>query len=228
MTASDFVPANVSKQVPVLIPAGNVVNGQVIPAQIQVAATGDRFYVLATSSQIGISAQNAGGGQGFTNYFGNGQGQSVKSAFQTLIVTNSTASPVVALIWIGFDEFVNDQLVIANSAITNVAFPTQTALGAANINITDRSGTQITDINGVSWGAIARICILAFNTDAAATYLLQKYGANTANGPAVGVVFPLTPIRFDFSGNYCFNVGGAGMNLIVSEIYQCVPLTGLT
>lgn len=212
-----------SRQVTVQIPAATSVNGQITASEVPITAAGNMFYVIACSSPVIIQSVR-GGGTSVPNLFGNAQGQPVSGGFDSLIVKNSSLGPITALIWVGFDTFINNQLVLANSTIQQVAFPTyQTAASAAIVNINDLSGTIFTDINGNKWGAIQRVSILVFNTDSAATLLLQKAGSGSSSGPAVGVIYPLTPVRFDFGGNYRLNIGGGNINAIVSEIYQAVP-----
>jgi hypothetical protein len=216
--------ARVSRQVPVVLPAATRVNNTVVPSQAGIAQAGNRFYVLSCSAPVSIQAIRAGS-VGAANSFGIGQGQPVSAGFETLSVSNYSLNPVVALIWVGFDDFVNDQLILATNSFAYVVFPTyKTASSATNVNINDLSGTSFTDINGKLWGAIARVAILVFNTDPGATLLLQKAGTVIGTGVAVGVIYPNTPIRFDFSGNYALNLGGAPVPAIVSEIYQAIPL----
>jgi hypothetical protein len=212
-----------SRQVPLVLPPAVILNGQVVtPGEAPAAQAGNQFYVLACSAPVSIQPVR-GGGTGAINSFQNGQGEKVPNGFDTLRVLNYSPVPVVCLIWIGFTDFINDQLVLAQTTVLNVAFPTYaTADSGTQVNITDLSGTVITDINGQEWGAIVRVAILVFNADSGVTLLLQKAGSVVANGPAVGIIYPLTPVRFDFSGNYCLSVGGGPVNAIVSEIYQCI------
>jgi hypothetical protein len=207
-----------------VVPAATAINNQVNPASVTLAAGGTTFYVLAASASITIQPQR-GGAVGVANEFGIGQGQDVEAGFDTLIVQNFSTSPVVALIWVGFDKYINNQLILANSQLFPIAHPTYSAPNSkAQVNINDLSGTTFSDINGNQWGAIQRICILVFNTDSGVTLLLQESGSAIANGPAVGVIYPLTPIRFEFGGNYTLSTGGGMINAVVTEVYQAIPL----
>ena len=214
----------VSRQVPVALPAAVSLNGQIQPSEAVIAQAGNRFYVQASSAPIGIQAVRAGNVSA-TNTFGTAQGQPVQDGFDTLTVKNYTLNPVVALVWVGYDDFIDNQLTLVQTTFAQVAYPTYpSANAAANVNIPDLTGTSFLDINGKKWGAIQRVCILIFNVDSGVSLILQKAGAGTGTGPGVGFIYPLTPVRFDFSGNYCLNLGGASINAIVSEIYNAIPL----
>ena len=219
-----FPGAKSSRQVPVTLPAATVINGQVTPSEIQVTQSGTQFYVSSCSAPVLIQPIRAGA-IGATNLFGNGQGQTVADGFETLKIANTQPFPLVALVWVGFDEFINNQLVLAGTTAQQIAFPTYQSPGSAtHVAINDLSGQVFTDINGKKWGAINRVAILVFNTDSGTTLLLQKAGAATASGVAVGVIYPVTPIRFDFGGNYSLDIGGGNINAVVSEIYLSIPL----
>ena len=214
----------VSRQVPVALPAAVSLNGQIQPSEAVIAQAGNRFYVQAASAPIGIQAVRAGNVSA-TNTFGTAQGQPVQDGFDTLTVKNYTLNPVVALVWVGYDDFIDNQLTLVQTTFAQVAYPTYPlANAAASVAINDLTGTSFTDINGKKWGAIQRVCILIFNVDSGVSLILQNAGAGTGTGPGVGFIYPLTPVRFDFSGNYCLNLGGAPINAIVSEIYNAIPL----
>jgi hypothetical protein len=63
------------------------------------------------------------------------------------------------------------------------------------------------------------------NTDTGVTLLLQESGSVVANGPAILAIPPETSIRYDTSGDYSLNNGGAVINAIVSEIYSVIAAT---
>ena len=212
-----------SRQIPIVLPAATTDGTNVNPSEITLTQGGNQFYVQAASAPFQIQPVKAAV-VGATNSFGNGQGQEVHGGFDNLIVKNSSLFPVVGLIWVGFDGFINDQFILANSTIVQVANPTFPTPNAANVvNIPDLSGTTITDINGNKFGAISRVSILVFNLDSGIPLFLQKKGSTISGGPSVGYVYPLTPIKFDFGGDYCLNIGGANINAVVSEIYQAIP-----
>lgn len=187
------------------------------------AAPGTQFYVLAASAAINIRPA-----KGSFNSYNIGQGLNLDeiNAFSALEVQNPTANPIAVSIFVGFDSFIDNTLILNNATNPSVAFPTYpTANAAATININDLSGTGFTDINGKKWIAVNRVAILVFNTDSGATYLIQKSGSAVSNGPAIGAVFPLTAIRLDVSGNYTMATGGGNINVVVSEIYNAIPAT---
>jgi hypothetical protein len=213
-----------AQSVPVILPAGTPVNGQVQPTEAQITVPGDRFYVLACSSPVAITPFRAGNA-GTQNTFGIGQGREVGSAFEILTVRNYTTNPIVALIWVGFDDFINNQLIIATNAYSSIAYPTYPVANVATtVLIPDISGKPFVDINGKKWGAISRQAILIFNLSAG-TYLLQALSASTGTGPAIAVIPPAPlPLQLQFSGDCAINVGGASVNMVVSEIYYAIPL----
>ena len=213
-----------SRQIPVVVPAGVAINGSVNPGEFAITQTGNLFYVLSTSAPITLQPVRAGS-IGNANIFSTGQGQPVSDGFDTLTVKNFSLFPIVCLIWVGYDSFINDQLYLVNSAYSQVANPTYPlANAAAVVNIPDLSGQSFFDINGKKWGALSRVAILVFNTDSGVSVTLQKAGALTATGPAVGLIYPLTPVRFDIAGDYCLCNGGGNVNCIVSEIYNAIAL----
>lgn len=218
--------AQTSRQIPVALPAATLLNGLVQPSSASVAQAGNLFYVLSTSAPLTIQPVRAGA-TGSANIFGVAQGSPVNDGFETLSIQNFSLFPIVALIWVGYNSFINDQLTLVNSSYAQVAYPTYSnpALSpAAVVNIPDLSGQPFLDINGKKWGALSRVAILVFNTDSGQTLLLQLATATTGNGNSVGVIYPLTPVRFDFSGNYRINNGGSNINAVVSEIYNAIPL----
>lgn len=227
---------------PPVAPAGNTVNtqGAALPnaknrtslfinasipagATSSFAAPGTQFYVLVTSAGINIRPS-----KGSFNSYNVGQGLqlSIENAFSSIEVQNTTANPVAVSIFVGFDSFIDNTLILNNASNPAVIYPTYpTANAAASINIADKGGTAFTDINGGKWIAVNRVAILVFNLDSGTTYLVQKSGSIVSSGPSVGAVFPLTAIRLDATGNYTMATGGGNINCIVSEIYNAIPST---
>jgi hypothetical protein len=179
----------ISRSIPVAIPAGTLLNGQIQPGQAQVMAAGSRFYVRACSAPITIQSQRAGNA-GSQNLFGTAQGQIVSGGFEQLNVSNPTLLPIVALLWVGFEDFINNQLVLDNVAAQNVVFPTSPLSGQTVILAPDLSGTKQT-INGKNFYLLNRQAILVGNPDAAATYILQSQTAPVTTAPFPG--FPIYP-----------------------------------
>ena len=241
-TAVVTPPANSGFTPPAVAPRTNIVNTQgaalpdkknrtslfinaSIPANSTVpfAAQGTQFYVLVTSAPVNIRPS-----KGSFNVYNVGQGLDLDetNAFSSIEVQNTTANPIAVSIFVGFDSFIDNTLVLNNASNPAVAFPTYpTPNAAATINIVDKAGTAFTDINGGKWIAVNRVAILVFNTDSGATYFIQKSGSAVANGPSIGAVFPLTAIRLDVTGNYTMATGGGTINVIVSEIYNAIPAT---
>lgn len=148
------------------------------------------------------------------------------NAFTQVEFQNPTANAVVVSLFVGWQEFIDRTLIInnvTNPAVVNPTYPTPNT--AASIAINDLSGQTFTDINGKKWIAISRVAILVFNTDTAATYLVQLKGAATSSGKAIAAVFPQTAVRLDVTGDYAMATGGGNINAIVSEIYNAIPST---
>lgn len=241
-TAVVTPPSNSGFKPPEVAPATNVVNtqGAALPtkknrtslfinasipagATVPFAATGTQFYVLAASAAVNIRPS-----KGSFNLYNIGQGLDLDetNAFSSLEVQNTTANPVAVSIFVGFDSFIDNTLILNNATNPSVAYPTYpTANAAATINIVDLSGTEFTDINGKKWIAVNRVAILIFNLDTGTTYLVQKSGSAVSNGPAIAVSYPSTAIRLDITGNYTMATGGGNINAIVSEIYNAIPST---
>jgi hypothetical protein len=197
---------------PVVVPADSVA---------PVPCAGTTFYVTVCTAAVDIRPIG-----GVFNTYTNGKGLKLKqeNAFPSLEIKNKNAFPVVVQLFVGFDEFIDNALILANTGQTLVARPTYpTPSSASNVNINDVSGGAFTDINGVEWFALQREAIYIGNLDSGVTLLLQQFGSVVANGPAVMPIFPTTSLRYAASGNYCLNVGGGTINAIVSELYQAIP-----
>lgn len=198
-------------------------NGVVTPGTLQVPCFGTQFYFRIATGVLQVKTKST-----IYSPYEQGEGQNFAevNAFTFLDLRNDNAFPVVFEVCISFAGFIDNKLILARGTDVSVAFPTYaTPNSAAVVNINDLSGTKITDINGNQWYAMYREAILVFNADTGVTLLLQKAGSVVSNGVAAGIIYPVTSIRFDFSGNYCLNVGGGMINAIVSEIYHCIPAT---
>lgn len=188
---------------------------------LEMPISGTQFYILAATGPVLIRAST-----GVYNQYTTGQGLEVDiaNAFDKLTIQNpSSTNNLVYSIFVGWDNFIDKTLILNTVTTPNVIYPTYpTALSAATIDIPDRSASAFTDINGGQWYALQRVCISFFNVDTGITFLVQKAGALTGTGPAVGAVYPQTSLRLDASGHYSVNIGGANINAIVSEIYQAI------
>ena len=241
-TAVVTPPSNSGFKPPETAPATNVVNTQgaalptkknrtslfinaSIPANsvVPFAAQGTQFYVLVTSAAVNIRPS-----KGSFNTYNVGQGLQLDetNAFASIEVQNTTANAIAVSIFVGFDSFIDNTLILNNASNPAVAYPTYpTPSVAATININDLSGTAFTDVNGKKWIAVNRVAILVFNLDTSASYLIQLKGANTATGKAIASSFPTTGLRLDVTGDYAMATGGGNINAIVSEIYNAIPST---
>jgi hypothetical protein len=197
-----------------------------IASESPITFAGNQFYVVAASANVLIQPIS-GSSSGIATLYGVGQGcWPLSNAFDQLIVRNPNNFAMIVQVWVGFDSFRNDQLILINSQYQAFAVPTYpTPNSSATVNITDKSGQIAQDINGNPIGLLQRVAILVFNADSGATLLLQSANATTGSGVAVGLIQPLTSLRFDFGGNYRLTNGGATVNAIVSEIYYAVPIS---
>ena len=187
-------------------------------ASVNIVSAGNEFYVIIATAPVNIRPD----GGDFVLYQQGTGNRLNKAQFYQLELQNPNAVPIAVSVWVGFDSFIDNRLIISNALTPTVAKPTQPAPTAASIAVNDVSGGVFTDINGNQWIAIQRVAILVFNTDSATTLYLQKAGATTASGPAIGVIYPLTPVRFDVAGNYSLSSGGGTIPAIVSELYIAV------
>lgn len=182
---------------------------------MQAQVPGTTFYIAYSSAPLNIRPSG-----GSFNTYDVGTGLKFEKGFVLLEIQNPTTNPVLFQIFVGFDEFIDNRVILSQQQFPLVTFPTYpTANAAASIAFNDLSKTKFTDINGNQWYAVAREAIYVFNIDAGVTYLLQKKGANTSSGPAVGAVYPTTSLRFATAGDYAIATGGGNINVIASEIY---------
>lgn len=223
VSGANLPKAQTSRQIPIQIPAATSLNGQVQPAEIPITLAGSQFYLLVTSAPITIQAMR-GGAIGASNSYNTGQGQFVNNQFDSLIAKNYNLFAIVALVWVGFDEFIDNQLILNTNLTPLFTYATQSTPTATNINIVDQSGQQITDINGSKFLAVSRQSIIISNVSTGTTILLQKFGSVVANGPSVLAVPPGLPLAHNSGGKFCLNVGGGVIQAIVSETYLGIPV----
>jgi len=211
----------VSRSIPVAIPAGTSSNGQITPGQQQIMAAGSRFYVRACSAPVLIQSQRAGN-VGAQNLFGAAQGQTVSEGFEQLNVSNPTTVPIVALIWVGFEDFINDQLVLDTVATPDIVYPTSPLTGTTLIAIPDQSGNKVS-INNKNWYLLSRVAVLVGNPDTGATYILQSVNSTNAVvvAPFPGFpIYPQTSVNIPAAGDFCISAGGGPINAYAWEIYN--------
>jgi hypothetical protein len=188
---------------------------------------GTRAYLLIATAPVNMRARGTlYGTDAYTTYqVGQGISKAGDNAipFDVVDIQNPNNIPVVISVWIGYSDFIDNRLILANASIPQVVNPTYPVPGAAlAVQIPDLTGGGFVDVNGKPWLALYRVAILVFNLDHADVYFVQKYGAVNAGDPSVGAVQPLTPVRFDFSGDYTIQQAAA-INAIVSEIYAAIP-----
>jgi hypothetical protein len=210
------------------------IGGQISNLPIAAGATvtapggGTGFYLVIATGAVNIRARGATYGTDAYSLYQQGQGTRQQPgenqvAFDVVDIQNPNTVPVVVSIWTGFSDFVNNQLILSNAYVQNVVNPVYPVANAAlNVQIPDLTGSSFNDANGKTWLPLYRIAILVFNCSNADVYFLQKLGATALADGSVGAVQPLTPVRFDFSGDYSIQQAAA-INAIISEIYAAIP-----
>jgi hypothetical protein len=190
--------------------------GETLPMSV----AGNTFYVTVATAELQIRPSNGA----FNGYsVGTGLDLDLSNSFEKIEVRNDNAFAVVFQIFVGFDRYIDKRLYLDTTNLPLVTIPTySTPSTAAAVQITDKSAQVVTDINGQEWYAISRQSIVIANTDAGVTLLVQQFGSVVANGPAIGAVPPLTSWQLATSGDYTLHLGGAMINAIVAEVYQCL------
>lgn len=193
----------------------------IVPAggTLTVPVTGNCFYFLTLTLLVQVRVQG-----GVFNPFTQGKGMKfvAENNFPMLEIRNENAVAVVFQLFVGFDEYIDNTLILDNaSGRKNIVYPTAPVPNvSANILIPDLSGTKINDINGNQWYALNRLSIYVSNADAAAVYDL----VNTANDKTAVLFQPLQTLSLPFSGNFRMTEAG-NINAIVSETYEAIPVT---
>jgi hypothetical protein len=209
--------------IPILSRTSQVLRN-IVPANssLQFPVSGNTFYVLFTSAQVIIKP-----GNGSANPYDTGTGLAAPeiNSFGQLQIINPTANAIVFEIFVGFDGFIDNRVILAQvSGLRLVAYPTYPVTSAAaSVAINDISATAFNDINGNQWYAVNRVAIIISNPDTGVTLFLQEEGSSIANGPAIAAIYPLTSLNYPVSGNYSLSVGGGNINALVSEIYNAIP-----
>lgn len=177
------------------------------------------YFVVATAP---VNARPLGGD--FVTY-SQGTGINAQNPFDWVELQNFQPYPIVVSIWVGFDNFIDRRLILANAQTPDVIYPTYPVPNAATfVNIVDLSGGAFKDVNGTQWLALYRKSILIFNLDTGNTYKLGGYSPTGADvGKYVAAISPAPlPIRLDIAGNYTYQTGGGNVNAIVSEVYSSI------
>jgi len=221
--ASNTNRVNTSRQAPVSQRArGSLRYANIIQpgATLQVPCFGTQFYFRTATSDLFVRPNG-----GVFSQYGAGEGLQLDevNTFSMLEIRNQNATAIVFELFVGFQEFIDNKLILASSLYPQVAYPTYpTANAATTVDIPDLSATKITDINGGQWYALYRVAIIVSNLDTGVTLLLQESGSVISNGPAICGIQPATAFRYDASGDYSINNGGGNINAIVSEIYTVI------
>ncbi len=195
---------------------------QVIPANsgVPVSVSGAFFYVTVATAEIQV--RPAGGA--YNPYVpGTGLNVGAGNEFDRLDVYNNNAFPVAFQLFIGFDGFIDNRVILATGGAQPIGYPTYAIQSTANVvNIVDLSGQPFTDINGGLWYAVNRVSLTICNADTGTSILLQKATATSSADPAIAFIQPNTSYREQLAGNYRITQGG-NINAIVNEIYNAIP-----
>ena len=190
--------------------------GQTLP----IFQTAEGFYVIACSGVVQIRPRD---GVFNTYYTGTGEQAVNGVSFDLLEVMNATANAITLSIWVGKGSYIDHRFIQVSGLFNNIAYPTYPVASAAtNLVVTDRSGTQILDVNGKAWLALNRVAIYITNFDTVNSIALRDTAL------AVGSVFsclPNTSAVLTMDGTYRINLGGTALNCIVSEVYNSIAPT---
>lgn len=196
---------------------GTLAAGDTLPFSV----SGTTFYI--TSSTNLVSIRPSGGA--FASYV-QGTGLKIRdeNSFNLLEVKNNNAFDVAFQIFVGWDNFIDNRVIMSSQQYPSIVYPTQSVANTAtDILIKDRTGQAIADINGNTFFALSRQSILISNTSSSTVLYLQKYNTIISGGPSVAVIPAGQVMRFDFSGDYALCNGGATIAAIVAEVYSAIP-----
>jgi hypothetical protein len=181
---------------------------------------GEAFYIIACNSSVEIRPANGT----FNSYYtGTGVRVDSQNAFDQLEVRNSHDFPVTISLWVGFGNYIDNRSILISNLFYRVGFPLNPVASAnVSLDMLDKSGTAIVDINGKTWLALNRIQVLMTNFDMINSIpFLDMAGA-------VGAIFsclPNTSAVFELDGDYLITLGGTPLNCIIAEIYNCIEPT---
>jgi hypothetical protein len=203
--------------------AGQIINGSIAAnTTLNFPVSGASFYFIALSAPI--SARPRGGV--FALYTqGTGQRVDPKNLFDVIELANPTALPIAYSMFVGFGDYIDNRVIIANGLTFNAVNNTYGTTGSlATITIPDLAGSPFTDVNGRNWIALRRSALLMFNLDLATVQLLQRGLPAAIGGPVIAAVQPQTSITLQIDGNFRYTVNNSAMvDAYVSEVYESIP-----
>lgn len=217
-SSSSFAPSETAR-------TSQLISNVIAPsATLVLPCSGTRFYFAYSSGAINVRPNG-----GVFNTYVQGTGlalTTVANAFVLLEIQNPNTSPVLFQIFVGWDNFIDNRLILQTQTQPQVAFPTSPVTSSTNlIAINDLSTTKFFDINGAPWFGVSRTSILITNFDAAATYLLQAATPPPASSasPAIMGILPAGIYNVPVQGNYVISTyGGGNINCVVSEVYTAI------
>ena len=212
---------------PMVVPPGQTITLQ---------AGGNTFYLVSANVSVNIRPD-----QGVFSAYVQGTGKNC-DFFSYLEVNNPGAQPAVLSLFVGWQDFIDNRLIISAASNSSVVFQTRPNQLIPNdaIDINDKIGQAFAS-GGKSWLAVARTAVLVFNTDPATVlYLIAKPNDLYTVATTIAVIPPQTALRYDAGGDMALVWSGVapaptkppGWNpalpyfpAIVSEIYQAIPNT---
>ena len=188
-------------------------------SRFEIAQAGNNFYVILATGGVFIQPQ---GGQ--KNEYTPGTGLYTPEApFPLLQISNESAENIVISVFVGFGQYIDNRLIVADPLVSDVAFPTYPVPNAAlEVDVPDRTNTQITDANGTNYLAIARVGIYVTNLDTGVTYFIWNEDGSAGAVALLGIP-PSQCSVYGANGNFKIAPNGAGnVNAIVSEVYKAI------
>jgi len=227
-----------SKTTIVQLPAAvTTAAGNLIPSSTTIEVPGSYFYVKLTSAAIQIRLP----GGSWSSYLTGDHIQVEKeNAWQRLEIQNANPNPLAAAIFVGWDTFGTDRLILQSPENPQIIFPKYAssaglynaatglwdASGSAEyVDVVDLSGQLIVDTSGNQWLAIQRVGLIITNETnnwfPIIAYEARANGNEFTSCPTQQIT--LLPI----SGSVTIHPG-TDNTCKISEIYSVIPLNLLT
>lgn len=200
---------------------GSLIVTTIVPANSaqQFFASGQTFYLVVCTGVLKIKPNN---GPEAEYVQGTGLVADSLNLFKALQITNEGASPVVARIFVGFGDYIDNRLIVYDPSVIQAPYPTYPVPNVAGIvAIPDKTGQAVLGINGERYLALNRISLYISNLTVADAYDL----CNADGSKAVLRVFPATSIIYTGNGDLSMRVPSGNLNAIISEVYNVILAT---
>ena len=163
--------------------SGRQVNLPINAGQVvRINSAGNQFYLVVATAPVNIRPD----GGDFSLYQQGTGSQSRLSDFKILEIQNPNSVPVVISCWVGFDAFIDNRLIIANTLTPSVVKPTQTAPTAVPL-----TGQQAF-AQGVANGSIpSNATFVSYNqTNGVVSYIKPTTNISVAPATATTATYP--------------------------------------